>query len=1168
MANGENTKGTILIVDDIPDTVQLLKDWLESHDFRALGVTSSLEALSVAEEQRPDLILLDIMMPKMDGMETCRRLKANPKTANIPVVIVTAKNPSDARAEGMMAGAIDYITKPVNLTDLIKRIETVLSTTAQEPADVQRLLEEVAHSALTIMPSDMVWLLGVDSDEHVLKSRILATTGGARVETEFLLTAANGQSVPKFSLDDKDNPFCSTLLTRKMSVNLTTESLKELASTQSVFRATELLRLSYLTIVPLTAAGKTPGVMILGDLQPHDMESPRARQILTSLGTQAAIALDYSRLISDLTERENEMRREQAFRQMILDTMSDGLVVIDSKGMIKYVNRRLLRMTNYPKGFLENRSVGELFHPDDRVEVMVGLLREGIATMKFEQRLITRENRVIPVWLTRSRAQSDDLNNQVIVLSDMTEQKRREDELERQTSRLIALNEAAHVITANLTLHETLDNILNAALNVVEAQGASLFLINKDNPEELLVVAAAGSGADIMHGLRVPVGEGVAGWVAREAKPQLVGDIEHDPRFYKAVDEQTGLSTRSLIAVPLINADHVIGVIEVVNKLNNGLFNQDDVRLLESMAGTAAVSIVNARLFDETQRRVHELGTILNASGAASSTLQFSQVLESVARNLSDGLQVGRCTIMSWNKSKNRLESLAEICDIGWSAENAPRRLLKDEPLIQKILSHGEPLRLSALDTNLPPDDGVALNATGMMSKLATPIRVNDTIVGIVTLFSNHSRVAFNDEDLMEVQAVVQSWLQGLKTFTKLTELSDVTLRDLVSQLIRIGLTTWVTIRAWSADDDYTLLLHEKGFAEWTKRPGIVLPLDSYPTLRSVIQNKEAMMGTVEDMPSDPSEVDWLKKHGASSFMAVPLIERRETVGVVKLISQESRLFDEDEVRLAQGIANVVSSAMENARLYQSLDSRARALESAYRELQEADKAKDEFIQNVSHELRTPLISVIGYGGLLQEGEFGSITEEQREALSIILQKSQKLADLVEDIVSVQALETQTYDRKPVNINEIINEALRRNEQRAREAGVTFEPRLPSNMPMVMADSKSIVEVMDKLIDNAIKFGATGGKVEVVVQNTNGPLVQVAIRDYGIGIDASEHHKIFQRFYQVDGGTARRYAGTGLGLAIAKAIVEGHGGRIGVKSKLNEGATFLFTLPKHTVVSS
>ena len=86
---------------------------------------------------------------------------------------------------------------------------------------------------------------------------------------------------------------------------------------------------------------------------------------------------------------------------------------------------------------------------------------------------------------------------------------------------------------------------------------------------------------------------------------------------------------------------------------------------------------------------VNELGTILNASGAASSTLQFSQVLEGIARNLAEGLEVGRCTIMSWNASKGRLESLAEICDLTWSSETAPKREFADEPFIQMVLTSG-----------------------------------------------------------------------------------------------------------------------------------------------------------------------------------------------------------------------------------------------------------------------------------------------------------------------------------------------------------------------------------------------------------------------------------------------------------------------------------------------
>ena len=700
---------------------------------------------------------------------------------------------------------------------------------------------------------------------------------------------------------------------------------------------------------------------------------------------------------------------------------------------------------------------------------------------------------------------------------------------------------------------------------VVEAQGASLFLINKDNPDELIVVAADGTGSDVLQGLRVSLGEGVAGYVAREAKSQLVGDAELEPRHYKGVDEQTGMSTRALIAVPLINADRVIGVLEVVNKLNESYFTQDDVRLLESMAGTAAVSIVNARLFDETQRRVNELGTILNASGAASSTLQFSQVLEGIARNLSDGLEVGRCTIMSWNAPKNRLESLAEICDLSWTYGTAPKRDFASEPFVQMILEGGIMVHASMLDPDLSPEYRSRLEEIGMLSIIALPIKMKNVVVGSVNLYSNHTRTAFSDEDTTEVDAIVRLWQGSLSEANFLTDVPPAKIDDLVIQLMRVGSTCWVIVRSWQVGDNFSHLLREKGFAEWTKRPGTALAIENYPTMHAVIEHQEARMGMRSDIHGDSSEVDWLVHHGGQSYMAVPLIERGVTVGIVKLVSQEDRLFDDDEVRLAQGIANVVSSAMENARLYQSLDSRAKALESAYKELQEADKAKDEFIQNVSHELRTPLISVIGYGSLLQEGEFGPMNDDQRDALGNILQKSQKLADIVQDIVSVQALETQTFDHKPTNLVAIATEVLGKYKHQAEEANLHFNLRVSADFPQVVADPKRLSDVFEKLLDNAVKFGRNGGTIDVVLQDTNSAVVQVAIRDYGIGIDPSEHQKIFRRFYQVDGGVARRYPGTGLGLAIAKSVVEGHGGRIGVKSSLNEGATFVFTIPKNGI---
>lgn len=1159
MDKGQNAAPRILVVDDVPDTLKLLTNWLQMHGYQTIEASNGFQALHLATEQHPDLILLDVMMPQIDGIETCRRLKTQQQTASIPVILVTAKDPGDARADGIIAGAVDYITKPVNLQDLLMRVETVFASENNPQIDVQRLLEEVGHTAMTMLDSVLVWLLALDHDHNRMVSEMLITTSGSREEANFLQAASNGHDLPEFSLEDTSNPLVETLITRQIATNVPTRIFSEAETTQPIFMAAEQMHIQYFTIVPLIAAGRTTGVMVLGYYQPHDMETPRAHQILSAFGSQAATALDYSRLMTDLHRREEEAQQERAFRQMILDTMSDALVVIDAQGYIKFTNRRLLRLTGYPAGYLDGRPVGELFHEEDRDELVRGLLSEHATTMKFDQRLITMIGKVIPVLLARSRTASSGLDNQVIVLSDMTEQKQREYELERQTAHITALYQAAQAMTSNLALHEVLGQILNSATEVVEAQGASLFLVNREKESELIVVAAVGHRADELIGLRVPMGEGLAGWVAREAQSQLVTNLAEDPRFYRAVDQQTGMNTQSLIAVPLVDGDQVIGVLEVVNKLNNGVFDEDDMRLLEGMGGTAAVSIVNARLYDQAQRRVTELATLLDASEAASSTLDLSSVLEHIVRSLNQNLEVAQSIIMSWHGPKQQLIPLAEVTNT--YRLDTPQRELIAGTLAHTVLQLGQPQIASARDTRIHPADRSQLDTIGMTGAMVVPILRQKSVIGYISLMSVSSGM-FHEKDAHAVQSLIRRWLEGLPPDTPIISVERQLLAELAESLLELPGVSWVAIHDWASGDNFSRLLYEMGFAEWTQRASPNLPIVQYPTFQRVIESRVNHRMSLSALDADTAEYQWLAGRGAQSALLVPLLLHGVTIGMVILSDITDRIFDNEEIRLAQGIANVVSNAMENARLYQSLESRAKALESAYSELQEADHAKDQFIQNISHELRTPLIHVLGYAELLSDGAFGSINDEQREALRSIAEKGQKVADIVEDMVASQTQDAQTFDRQSIDLIALIQQALERNRERIASTGINLVTHFPSMIPPVMADSRAITEAFEKLFDNALKFGADGEQIEVIVRDTEGPVVQVAIRDYGIGIPQSEQNKIFQRFYQVDGSATRRYGGSGLGLAVAKAIIEGHGGKIGVRSKPGEGSVFYFNLPK------
>ncbi len=203
--------------------------------------------------------------------------------------------------------------------------------------------------------------------------------------------------------------------------------------------------------------------------------------------------------------------------------------------------------------------------------------------------------------------------------------------------------------------------------------------------------------------------------------------------------------------------------------------------------------------------------------------------------------------------------------------------------------------------------------------------------------------------------------------------------------------------------------------------------------MQRVIETKTVQQLKLKSLTPDDEEHQWLAARGAQAALLVPLLLHGDAIGMVTLIDINDRVFASEEISLAQGIANVVSNAMENASLYQSLQGRAKALESAYGELQEADRAKDQFMQNVSHELRTPLMHLQGYAELLADNTFGPITPEQEDALKTIVEKGQQIADIVEDMVAVQAIQQgQIFDMQPVDLDSLLHEAIQKNQEQDR----------------------------------------------------------------------------------------------------------------------------------------
>ncbi|PYX16666.1 MAG: two-component sensor histidine kinase [Acidobacteria bacterium] len=233
-------------------------------------------------------------------------------------------------------------------------------------------------------------------------------------------------------------------------------------------------------------------------------------------------------------------------------------------------------------------------------------------------------------------------------------------------------------------------------------------------------------------------------------------------------------------------------------------------------------------------------------------------------------------------------------------------------------------------------------------------------------------------------------------------------------------------------------------------------------------------------------------------------------------------------------------------------------------ETERIEKTRRDFIANVSHELRTPLTSIQGYAETLLDN--GCEKNHLPEFLEIIRKNAARMSLLTEDLLTLARVESgeQRFDSQPVAPAELLHDALESFRELARAQGVELTTG-DSTAPMVNADREAIHQVLSNLIDNALKYGAKGGRV-VVGARSSGNAVEFYVQDFGPGIPSEHLPRLFERFYRVDKARSRESGGTGLGLAIAKHIVMAHGGSIWAQSELNHGSTFSFTLPVATPV--
>jgi signal transduction histidine kinase len=257
-------------------------------------------------------------------------------------------------------------------------------------------------------------------------------------------------------------------------------------------------------------------------------------------------------------------------------------------------------------------------------------------------------------------------------------------------------------------------------------------------------------------------------------------------------------------------------------------------------------------------------------------------------------------------------------------------------------------------------------------------------------------------------------------------------------------------------------------------------------------------------------------------------------------------------------------NALEDANrfLEHRVQERTAELQEALRKLSELSQMKANFVANISHELRTPLTHVKGYLELLSTGSLGPLSEDQRNALQVSQRATGRLESLIDNLIlfSLAARGEMTLHLAPVDLKIVSEEIIKYSLPKARDRNVTLTFEVQSDIPFVQADEEKISWVILQLIDNAIKFTPSGGRVVLSIEKETDTLVRVKVDDTGIGIPAGRLQEVFEPFHQLDASSTRRYSGTGLGLALVKEIISAHGSMVEIISEEGNGSAFSFPL--------
>ncbi len=674
------------------------------------------------------------------------------------------------------------------------------------------------------------------------------------------------------------------------------------------------------------------------------------------------------------------------------------------------------------------------------------------------------------------------------------------------------LYEVSREFNSALDLRTVLQRVLFLTMRNIGAHSGSIIVVDeRGEPIESAIIHGSNMLDQTTQQLRITTEQGLAGWVLRNQTAALVKDTSKDPRWLQRPDDaidRTG--PKSAISAPLAAREQLVGVITLVNS-TPGKFGRQHLSLVQAIADQAGVAVLNARLYAESKRQTRVMSALAETASVINATLNLEEVLQRIAVQTRQALNVQAASLALLNDDADEL--IFRAVEGGAGAQLVGTRLKVGEGVAGWVAKTGQPVIVHHAHSD-PRFHAETDRRTGFYTSAiaCAPILQEGKIIGILEAI-NPQHGHFERDTLMVLNGICN--LAG-------TAISH-------AQLF---------VQLQAAHQRYRDLFED------SLSPIVITDMEG----RILEVNRQAI------------ETSGFSQEALSrmSIMDLHEVDKKHTGAYLERLTQTDQTLIYESEMHALGDVTIPVQVLARRVSIEGVPHIQWILRDIT-ERKHIDRLRNDLISMIYHDLRSPLSNIISSLEVLRSMLPGD-DDAIKSVVQIAERSTERIQRLTNSLLDVHRLESgqPILSQEIVGLAPLVDEAIEAVRLSLDAKQQSLEVAIPSDLPGLYVDKDMIRRVLINLLDNAVKYTASQGRIRLEARMAEG-MIEVSVIDTGPGIPLAEQEHIFHKFTRLRSRPGSK--GLGLGLTFCRLAVEGHGGRIWVKSRVGVGSRFSITLP-------